>query len=75
MKELVITTCPMCGSKRVRKVKRDVQVRRRGQSFMAKGIPVEECPTCGERLFGPASFAAIDEQLHAAKGKQRRKSA
>lgn len=75
MNEVVITTCPTCGSKRIRKVTRDVTFRRRGQTVTIKGVEVEECPDCGERLFGPGSFDSIDEQMRAAKGKAKRKSA
>ena len=74
MKPLVITTCPTCGSKRIRAVKRDMTITRRGQAYDVKGIPVEDCPACGERLFGMRSFAAIDEQIEA-NGKRKLKSA
>jgi YgiT-type zinc finger domain-containing protein len=56
--KLVIRTCPTCGSKRIRRVKRDIESSRGGKAFLAHGIEVSECPDCGERLF---SIEAIDE--------------
>jgi YgiT-type zinc finger domain-containing protein len=53
MRQLLIKTCPTCGSKRIRRVKRSVESRRGGEPFTARGIEVEECPDCGERRFGP----------------------
>jgi YgiT-type zinc finger domain-containing protein len=60
MTDLLIKTCPTCGSKRIRRVKRDIESRRGGRPFIARGIQVEECPVCGERLFGPEALEQID---------------
>ncbi|MGD1277314.1 MAG: YgiT-type zinc finger protein [Tepidisphaeraceae bacterium] len=62
MTHLVIRTCPTCGSRRIRRVKRDIQSKRNGETFVAKGIEIEECPNCGERLFSPEALEAIAAQ-------------
>ena len=75
MTQLVIKTCPTCGSKRIRRVKRDLTSRRGGETYVARGIVVEECPDCGERLFSPESLDAIAAQQPRHRRTPRRKSA
>lgn len=75
MSKLVIKVCPMCGSKRIRRVKRDIESRKGGAVFTARGIEVEECPDCGERLFSPESLDAIASQKPTPKRVLRKKSA
>ena len=62
MNTLLIKTCPMCGSKRIRRVKRDIESTRRGHTLIARDIEVEECPDCGERLFSPEAIEEIESQ-------------
>lgn len=76
MNQIVVTTCPSCGSKRIRRVRRDVESRRHDEVFVARGIEVEECPDCGEQLFSPEALDVIAvqrEQVH--KQPRHRKSA
>jgi YgiT-type zinc finger domain-containing protein len=76
MTSLTIKTCPTCGSKRIRRVKRNVPSKRGSQPFIAHGITVEACPNCGEVLFSPESLEAIDAQRPPArKSPRNRKSA
>jgi YgiT-type zinc finger domain-containing protein len=76
MSNLVIKTCPICGSKRIRRVKRDIESRRGGRPFVAHGIEIEECPNCGERLFGPEALEQIEAQRPGeSKHVKRKKSA
>jgi YgiT-type zinc finger domain-containing protein len=76
MTKLVINTCPMCGSKRIRRIKRAIESRRGGSVFVAQGVTVEECPDCGERLFGPEALEEIAAQKpRSQKNSRRRKSA
>lgn len=58
----MIKTCPICGSKRIRRVKRNIESNRGGRAFIAHGIEIEQCPACGERLFGPEALAQIESQ-------------
>jgi YgiT-type zinc finger domain-containing protein len=62
MNTLQIKTCPMCGSKRIRLVKRDIESTRRGRTLIARDIEVEECPDCGERLFSLEAMELIESQ-------------
>ena len=75
MNTLRIKTCPMCGSKRIRRLKRDIESTRRGQTLVAHNIEVEECPDCGERLFSPEAIESIESQRLQSKRTARRKSA
>lgn len=75
MTQLQIKTCPICGSKRIRRVTRDIQSTRGGTRFTAHGIEIEECPNCGEQLFSPEALQAIAAQRPQPKRAGRRKSA
>jgi YgiT-type zinc finger domain-containing protein len=41
----------MCGSTRIRRVRRDVKGNYKGKPYIAKSVEFEECPACGERLY------------------------
>lgn len=76
MSKLWIKTCPTCGSKRIRRIKRDIESRRGVDPYVAHDIEIEECPDCGERLFSPDALAAIrDQQPDITKRSIRKKSA
>ena len=75
MTKLVIKTCPTCGSKRIRRVKRDIPSNRGAEPYVAHGIEIEECPVCGERLFSPEALHEIAAQQPRQKRAGRRKSA
>jgi predicted nucleic acid-binding Zn-ribbon protein len=44
MTKLAIKTCPTCGSRKIRRVKRQIESNRGGHPFIAKNIEIEECP-------------------------------
>ena len=67
--------CTKCGSKRIRPVKRDVESRRGGTPYVAKGIEVEECPDCGERLLSADAILAIAAQRPALKPRKQKRTA
>jgi len=67
MSQLKITVCPTCGSRKIRRVARDIQSRLQGSSFIARGIEIDEFPHCGERLFSPDAIREIDAQRPKAK--------
>jgi YgiT-type zinc finger domain-containing protein len=75
MTNLVIKTCPTCGSNRIRRVKRDIESKRAGQNFIAQDIEIEECANCGERLFSPESLEQIAAQRAERKRIRGRRSA
>lgn len=55
-----IKICPMCGSKRIRLVKRDVEGVWGKQPFIARDIEFHECPKCGEKFYGPEAMDKIE---------------
>jgi YgiT-type zinc finger domain-containing protein len=76
MNQIVINTCPTCGSRRIRPVKRTIESKRGGKTLVAHGIEVEECPDCGERLFSPEAMEGIAAQAKRPhKPSRQRKSA
>lgn len=56
-----IKTCPMCGSNRIRLVKRDVHRVLLGKyPYTARNIEFHECPKCGEKFYGPEAMDKMD---------------
>lgn len=62
MNAITLKTCPVCGSKRIRQVMRDIASRRGGTPYVAREIEVDECPNCGEVLFSPEALKRISAQ-------------
>ncbi len=55
-----IKTCPTCGSKRIRKVRRTVTRTVCGQTYTVPNLRFYVCPDCGEQLFDPEALAKIE---------------
>ena len=76
MSQLTISTCPICGSRKIRRLKRDIKSNRGGVSFVARNIEIDECPNCQEQLFSPEALEKIDAQRAQSKKRgTRRRSA
>jgi YgiT-type zinc finger domain-containing protein len=45
---LKISTCPTCGSKRIKKFKRDWTDEFQGKTYTVPTLEFHECPDCGE---------------------------
>lgn len=60
MSKLKITKCPMCASKRIRRVRRDVKGTFRGRPYVVRGVEFEECPDCGESLYDLDAMAKLE---------------
>jgi len=75
MTTLKIKTCPICGSRRIHRVKRDIPSTRGGTPFVAHDIQIEECPACGEQLFGPEALQQIAAQQPGRHRRTTRRSA
>jgi YgiT-type zinc finger domain-containing protein len=71
--KFAVKTCPTCGSKRIRRVKRDIQSNPGGEPFVAHDIEIEECPHCGEQLFSPESLDQINARRPKSRGAPRRR--
>jgi YgiT-type zinc finger domain-containing protein len=54
-----LKTCPTCGSRRIRKVRRTLTRNSRGKSFTVPGLMFHECGNCGEQVFSPEAMDKI----------------
>jgi YgiT-type zinc finger domain-containing protein len=52
--------CPTCGSNRIRTIRSDYRTRVRGEEVLVPSLEREECPNCGEILFGPQAMRRIE---------------
>jgi len=57
---LEITRCPTCGSKEIRRVRRDVRRRARGRSYVVRDLEFHECPECGEHVYDREAMRRIE---------------
>jgi YgiT-type zinc finger domain-containing protein len=59
MKKTATIRCPTCGRPGVRRVTRDVATRIGATELVVRGVEVDECPSCGERLYDLAALRRI----------------
>jgi YgiT-type zinc finger domain-containing protein len=52
--------CPTCGSSRIHTIRSDYKTRVRGEEVVVPKLEREECPVCGEILFGPQAMRRIE---------------
>jgi YgiT-type zinc finger domain-containing protein len=57
---LDIDTCPSCGSKRVRKVRRTITRVFKGRSYTVPNLEFHECPDCGEKMYDREAMRKIE---------------
>jgi len=57
-----IATCPSCGSRKVRKVRRDLTREFRGQTYSVPDVEFHECPDCGEKIYDREAMQKIEAQ-------------
>ena len=73
---LKITTCPSCGSRKVKKVRRNWTGSFKGKRYTVPNLQYYECPGCGEKVYDRDAMREIEayspafERMH-----PRRKSA
>lgn len=70
-----ITRCPSCGSKRIKKVKRNWTGNFKGQIYIVPDLEFHECPACGEELYDAQAMRKIEAHSPAYAKKRRRKEA
>ena len=56
---LQISTCPSCGSREIKRVRRKVTGTVRGRTYSVAGVVFYECPDCGERLYDREAMQKI----------------
>ena len=54
-------TCPMCGSRRVRRRIMPVKLDER---LTVEDVPVDQCANCGEQYFDPEALSLISAARH-----------
>ena len=69
-----ITTCPTCGSKKIKRVRKNETFEYKGQPYTVRGLEFEECPDCGERLYDSEAMQKI-QAVSPAYAKRREKEA
>ena len=55
-----ITICPSCGSKRIKKVRRNLARDFRGQTYVVPDLEFHECPNCGEKIYDREAMRKIE---------------
>lgn len=71
-----ITSCPTCGSKKIKKVQKNLMRSFQGQTYTVPNLEFHECPDCGERLYDRDAMRKIEAHSPAyAKARKRRKAA
>jgi len=57
--ETKITTCPTCGSRKIKRVRKTVKREFDGKRYTVPDLEFFECPNCGEELYDRAAFQKI----------------
>ena len=60
-----ISTCPMCGGKNIKAVRRTIRRNVNGRQVSIPSVRFHECPDCGEQFFPPESIDRIQAHLPA----------
>ncbi|MCY2951396.1 MAG: YgiT-type zinc finger protein [Planctomycetota bacterium] len=66
-------TCPTCGSKRIKLVRRTLTRSSHGQIYKVPNVQFHACPDCGEHVYSPEAVSKI--QAHSPAFAKRRRSA
>jgi YgiT-type zinc finger domain-containing protein len=70
MTMLKITTCPSCGSGKIKKVRRNWTGGFKGKRYTVPNLQYCECPNCGEKVYDRDAMREIEahspafEQTH-----------
>lgn len=57
---LDLRTCPTCGSKRLKRVRRGVTRTAHGEKYVVPAVDFHECPNCGEKLYGRQAMHKLE---------------
>jgi YgiT-type zinc finger domain-containing protein len=66
-----LKSCPTCGSRKIRFIKKDLEFSHRGQKIIVPQVECEECPDCEEVITDYAANQYIDLIVF---GHERRKA-
>ncbi|MBD3347100.1 MAG: YgiT-type zinc finger protein [Chitinivibrionales bacterium] len=65
-----ISSCPTCGSNKIKKIKRDYSDEYNGKNYIIPDLEFEECPDCGEQLFDREALRKMEKFSPAFKHKK-----
>jgi YgiT-type zinc finger domain-containing protein len=60
MHKLVVTTCPSCGSKRIKRVRRNATRKFEDHEYTVPNLEYYECPECGEKVYDRDAMRQIE---------------
>ncbi|KAA0222292.1 YgiT-type zinc finger protein [candidate division KSB1 bacterium] len=73
---LKITTCPTCGSNKIKMVKRNWTGNFQGRAYIVPALEFYKCPNCSEEVYDRDAMRKIESYSPAyAKARKRRKAA
>jgi YgiT-type zinc finger domain-containing protein len=58
-----IRTCPICGSKRVKREKQNLQFKTGGKETRVQDVAVDHCLNCGETFLDHEASQRVDEVI------------
>jgi len=58
---LKITSCPTCGSRKIKLIRRNWSGKSRGKSYTVPLLEFYECPVCGEKIYDRQALRKIEE--------------
>ena len=58
--EIQITICPSCGSRKIKKVRRDWTGKFQGKSYVVPSLEFYECPACNENIYDRYAMRKIE---------------
>jgi YgiT-type zinc finger domain-containing protein len=59
-KTFKIQTCPTCGSRKIKKIRRNHTGKFSGQSYSVSSLERYECPECGEKIYDREAMRQIE---------------
>ena len=57
---LTITSCPSCGSKKIKRLRRDWSGDFQGQAYTVPNLDYYACPDCGEKVYDREAMRQIE---------------
>jgi YgiT-type zinc finger domain-containing protein len=64
MTRLKLSTCPTCGNKNLKKVRKAVTGTRQGKRYSAPNVEFYECHDCGEKIYDSSAIEQIEQHSH-----------